>query len=112
MPTPQLRDNQLPKQRCRARASRLLPIPAGRMVPFLNSRSSRRHALLHRAGALGVHLTPVNGLVRGTVCALPDLAKCHGLVRACERIGQVLFVESDCQNLRDLADDVIISMYI
>jgi hypothetical protein len=84
------------------------------MVPLLDARSSRRHSLLHRQSALGIHIPPVNGLLFGTLRALFDLAECHGLVRARERTCQVLFVEPYCEDMTDslLEDDFFLPSFL
>lgn len=66
------------------------------MVLVHHDRCSDRYPLLHPDGAIGVHFTMVDGVVLDHLHSLLDLAEYDGLVRARERVGQVLFVEPYC----------------
>ena len=69
------------------------------MVLVHDDRGSDRYYVLHRARAIGVHVVDVDGLVCSLVRSLSDFAEYYGIVWACERVGEVLFVEPYCEDL-------------
>lgn len=66
------------------------------MVLVHHDRCFDRYSLLYSDGAIGVHFTMVDGVVLDYLHSLLDPAEYDGLVRARERVGQVLFLEPYC----------------
>lgn len=86
-------DHQLSAEWRRARKPRILPIPDGGVVPLHDSGGVGSNHLLLQPSEERVHKEEGHALVCGAVCALSHLAERHGVVRACERAGQVFFLE-------------------
>jgi hypothetical protein len=99
MSADQLPHHQFSAQRQRARASGVLPVPNGRVVPVHHGGRSDRYVVFYGAGEVGVHELDAYAVVWRLVCAVFDSAECDGVVWACEGVGEVFFLESYCEDL-------------